>query len=168
MAGLPVWVLGVAILLAVTAMMEPIARRLNLPLSLVLVVVGSALGFGMGENGGPIGSLLNISSEAFLYLFLPILLFETAIEIDARRLFEDVGNIFLLAIVAVVASTLVVGLMLSSVSTYSMVACLLVAAIVSTTDPVAVVALFKDISVPHRLTLLACSTMRRQSPRSRC
>ena len=153
MAGLPVWVLGVAILLAVTAMMEPIARRLNLPLSLVLVVVGAALGLALGEDSA-IGALLNISSEAFLYLFLPILLFETAIEIDARRLFEDVGNILLLAIVAVVASTLVVGLMLSSVSTYSMVACLLVAAIVSTTDPVAVVALFKDLSVPHRLTLL--------------
>jgi CPA1 family monovalent cation:H+ antiporter len=97
---------------------------------------------------------LSLSSEAFLYLFLPILLFETAIEIDVRRLLEDVVPIFLLAVVAVMASTLVIGFGLANFSSYSLVACLLLAAIVSTTDPVAVVALFKDISVPHRLTLL--------------
>jgi len=60
----------------------------------------------------------------------------------------------LLAVVAVLASTFVIGFSLAAVSAYGLVACLLLAAIVSTTDPVAVVALFKDISVPHRLTLL--------------
>ena len=49
---------------------------------------------------------------------------------------------------------MVVGFSLAAMSDYDLVACLLLAAIVSTTDPVAVVALFKNLSVPHRLTLL--------------
>lgn len=154
MAGLAIIVLGIATLLALTAAMQPVARFLGVPLSLVLVLLGSALGVAIEGYGEALGVLASISGESFLYLFLPILLFETAIEIDVRRLLVDFTHILHLAVVAVVASTLVIGFALSSVSSYSLVACLLVAAIVSTTDPVAVVSLFKDLSVPHRLTLL--------------
>jgi CPA1 family monovalent cation:H+ antiporter len=147
-------VLGVAVLLTIVVATEPFAKRLGLPLSIMLVIVGAGLGFVMEIDGFPLNNTLTIPSEAFLYLFLPILLFETAIEIDVRRLLADIGPILLLAVVAVLASTFAIGFSLAAVSTYGLVACLLLAAIVSTTDPVAVVALFKDLSVPHRLTLL--------------
>lgn len=147
-------VLGVAVLLTVVVATEPFAKRLGLPLSIMLVIVGAGLGFVMEIDGFPLSNTLTVPSEAFLYLFLPILLFETAIEIDVRRLLADIGPILLLAVVAVLASTFAIGFSLAAVSTYGLVACLLLAAIVSTTDPVAVVALFKDLSVPHRLTLL--------------
>lgn len=154
MASVPISVLGVAILFAVIVATEPIARRLSLPLSIVLVIVGALLGFTVDLGSFAPSASLTISSEAFLYLFLPILLFETAIDIDVRRLLADIGPILLLAVVAVLASTVVVGFSLAAISTYGLLACLLLAAIVSTTDPVAVVALFKDLSVPHRLSLL--------------
>ena len=154
MNSVPIAVLSVAVLLTIVVATEPIARRVGLPLSIVLVIVGAALGFTMQAEVFPLSSSLTISSEAFLFLFLPILLFETAIDIDVRRLLADIGPIMLLAVVAVLASTFVIGFSLAAVSAYGLVACLLLAAIVSTTDPVAVVALFKDISVPHRLTLL--------------
>lgn len=154
MASVPVSVLGIASLFAVIVATEPIARRLNLPLSIVLVIVGALLGFTVDLANFAPGASLTISSEAFLYLFLPILLFETAIAIDVRRLLADIGPILLLAVVAVLASTVVVGLSLAAISSHGLLACLLLAAIVSTTDPVAVVALFKDLSVPHRLSLL--------------
>ena len=154
MNSVPIAVLSVAVLLTIVVATEPIARRVGLPLSIVLVIVGAALGFTMQAEVFPLSSSLTISSEAFLFLFLPILLFETAIDIDVRRLLADIGPIMLLAVVAVLASTFVIGFSLAAVSAYGLVACLLLAAIVSTTDPVAVVALFRDISVPHRLTLL--------------
>jgi CPA1 family monovalent cation:H+ antiporter len=154
MSSVAVSVLGGAGLLAVAVAAEPLARRLRLPLSLVLTVVGAAIGLGSELDSLGVRTSLTLSSEAFLYLFLPILLFETAIEIDVRRLLADMGPILLLAVVAVLASTFVVGFSLSAISSHGLVACLLLAAIVSTTDPVAVVALFKDLSVPHRLTLL--------------
>lgn len=154
MASVPISVLGIASLLAVIVATEPIARRLSLPLSIVLVIVGALLGFTVDLRNFALSAALSISSEAFLYLFLPILLFETAIAIDVRRLLADIGPILLLAVVAVLASTIVVGLALAAISSHGLMACLLLAAIVSTTDPVAVVALFKDLSVPHRLSLL--------------
>lgn len=154
MASLPVSVFGFALLLALVAGTEPIARRVGLPLSIVLVIVGTALGFAMKGEHLALNASLTISSDAFLYLFLPILLFETAIDIDVRRLLADIGPILLLAVAAVLACTVVVGFSLAAMSDYDLVACLLLAAIVSTTDPVAVVALFKNLSVPHRLTLL--------------
>lgn len=154
MATLPISVLGFTILLAIIAGTEPIARRVGLPLSIVLVIVGAALGFAMKLEHLALNASLTISSDAFLYLFLPILLFETAIDIDVRRLLADIGPIMLLAVAAVLACTVVVGFSLAAISSYGLVACLLLASIVSTTDPVAVVALFKNLSVPHRLTLL--------------
>lgn len=154
MANIPITVLGVATLFAVVVATEPIARRVNLPLSITLVIVGALLGFTLDIGNFVPNASMTISSEAFLYLFLPVLLFETAIDIDVRRLLADIGPIMLLAVVAVLASTVVVGFALAAASTYGLVACLLLAAIISTTDPVAVVALFKDLSVPHRLSLL--------------
>lgn len=154
MASVPISVLGVAILFAVVVATEPLARRMSLPLSIVLVIVGAVLGFTMDHGSIALSASLTISSEAFLYLFLPILLFETAIDLDVRRLLADIGPILLLAVVAVLASTVVVGFSLAAISAHGLLACLLLAAIVSTTDPVAVVALFKDLSVPHRLSLL--------------
>lgn len=154
MSAVPVAVMGVASLLAVAVAVEPLARRLDVPLSLLLVIVGAFLGIALDIGEHPIGHALTLSSEGFLYLFLPVLLFETAIVIDVRRLLEDVWHILLLAVVAVLAATIVVGFTLSAVSPYPLVACLLLAAIISTTDPVAVVALFKDLNVPHRLSLL--------------
>lgn len=154
MTSVSIAVLSVAVLLTIVVATEPIARRVGLPLSIVLVIVGAALGFTMQAEVVPLASSLTISSEAFLFLFLPILLFETAIDIDVRRLLADIAPIMMLAVVAVLASTFVIGFSLAAVSAYGLVACLLLAAIVSTTDPVAVVALFRDISVPHRLTLL--------------
>lgn len=154
MASIPISVLGVATLFTIVVATEPIARRMNLPLSITLVIVGALLGFSIDTGNPVLSASLTISSEVFLYLFLPVLLFETAIDIDVRRLLADIGPILLLAVVAVLASTIVVGFALAEVSTYGLVACLLLAAIISTTDPVAVVALFKDLNVPHRLSLL--------------
>lgn len=154
MATLPISVLGFTLLLALVAATEPIARRVGLPLSIGLVIVGTALGFALKGEQLALGASLTISSDAFLYLFLPILLFETAIDIDVRRLLADIGPILLLAVAAVLACTVVVGFSLAAISNYGLVTCLLLAAIVSTTDPVAVVALFRNLSVPHRLTLL--------------
>lgn len=154
MAAIPSSVLLIAILFAIVVMTEPIARRVNLPLSITLVIVGALIGFGIDLGNLLPSAAPTISSDVFLYLFLPVLLFETAIDIDVRRLLADIGPILLLAVVAVLVSTVVVGFALSAASTYGLVACLILAAIISTTDPVAVVALFRDLSVPHRLSLL--------------
>jgi CPA1 family monovalent cation:H+ antiporter len=165
MVGLPYTLLTVAGLLVVIGLLQPLAARLNLSptvlLAVVGVLIGSAAGFLLHTDltnvFNDIAELIvdfPISSTEVLYIFLPVLLFEASITIDVRRMLEDAALIFLLAVVAVVVATAVVGLTLWPVAGMPLVVCLLLAAIIATTDPAAVVAIFRDLGAPGRLSRL--------------
>src|SRR5215470_11492888 len=101
-------VFGFAVLLALVSLLVPIARRVSLPFTVLLALVGSALGFAAldGGTGGTdyfIRALkeLNIPAEGFLYVFLPPLLFAGGLNVDVRRLMDDVAPVLVLAVVAV-------------------------------------------------------------------
>ncbi len=166
---------AVAGLLGLVALLPPVARKLRLPLAVLLAVVGVALGTGrllLGEatadGMGAVGDFLKalgdlqLSSAAFLYIFLPILLFEAALNIDVRRLMDDLWPVLLLAVVAVLVATFGAGFAMwvgwwlwhGEWSTVGLVVCLLLASIVATTDPAAVIGIFRDIGAPRRLTML--------------
>ncbi len=156
-------VFGLAGLLTLVCFMPPLAGRLKLPYSVLLALVGCALGYVVHvHDWAPrmvadfLDSLehFEISSETFLMVFLPVLLFETALAMNVRRLMDEIGPIMMMAIVAVLVCTLVVGYTLSYVSGHGLVVCLLLGAIVATTDPVAVVGIFREVGAPKRLTTL--------------
>lgn len=158
-------VFGITGLLALTSLLPGLAQRLKLPYSVLLALAGSALGLLVGVRGDmPEGAMatdfltalgdFHISSEAFLVLFLPTLLFESALAIDVRRMMNDIAPILMMAVIAVIVCMLVVGFVLSSLSDYGLIACLLLGSIVATTDPAAVIGLFKEIGAPKRLTML--------------
>ena len=157
------FVFGFAALLALVCFMPPLAGRLKLPHAVLLAIVGCAIGLTgqyhhwMPPVLGEFLSLFNhidISSETFLIVFLPVLLFETALAMNVRRLIDDLGPILLLAIVAVFVSTACVGIVLAQFSGFSLVVCLILGAIVATTDPAAVVGIFKEVGAPTRLSTL--------------
>ncbi|MCX5590336.1 cation:proton antiporter [Alcaligenes endophyticus] len=157
------FVFGVAGLLALVAFMPVLAGRLRLPYSVLLAIIGFALGVTLHlHQWAPkvLGDFLNtlqafqISSETFLYLFLPILLFETSLSMNLRRLLDDVGAILMMAVVAVVVCTFAVGFALNEASHYGLLVCLLLGAIVATTDPIAVVGVFREVGAPKRLSTL--------------
>ncbi|MFN4098997.1 MAG: cation:proton antiporter, partial [Pararhodobacter sp.] len=83
--------------------------------------------------------------------FLPTLIFQVSLTIDLRRMLDDWVPILMLAVVAVVVSTLVVGMALYPLSGLPIMACLMIGAIVSTTDPSAVVSIFRATPAPLRL-----------------
>ena len=170
-------VFGLASVLTLAVLMLPVARRSNIPYTVILALVGIGLGFAaqqLGVDAGEVahdphaghggGSLweqiaqaiggLSITSDVILFLFLPALVFESALSLDLRKLLADMRSILFLAIVGVVISTAIVGFSLSAMSGMAIVVCLLLGAIVSATDPVAVIALFKDLNAPKRLTVL--------------
>ena len=152
-------------LLALVSLVLPLATRLSVPYAVLLAVVGVALGVTVGmadavPAANPIAAMLRVlgslqlSGEAFLYIFLPTLLFETALTVDVRRLADEIAPVLLMAIVAVVVSTFVVGFALRPAAEVGLAACLMLGAILATTDPVAVVAIFRDIGAPRRLSTL--------------
>ncbi|WP_370284253.1 cation:proton antiporter [Pseudooceanicola sp.] len=141
---------------------EPLAARLRLPYSVILAVLGILIGVGatfflrttLTDALNPVAEAilgLPIRSNVFLYVFLPTLLFQATLGMNLRRMLDDWVPILVLAVVAVVVATLGVGYALSWVSGLPLAVCLLVGAIVSTTDPSAVVSIFRSMSAPRRL-----------------
>ena len=168
-------VFGLAAALTLAVLMVPVASRSRIPYTVILAFVGVAIGFlfeetGVGEPAAPhageggalpfwseaFGAVagLNITSEAVMFLFLPALVFESALSLDLRKLMADISAILFLAVVGVVVSAGIVGAALAEYSGMGLLVCLLLGAIVSATDPVAVIALFKDLGAPKRLTVL--------------
>jgi CPA1 family monovalent cation:H+ antiporter len=158
-------VFGITGLLALTSLLPALAQRLRLPYSVLLALAGSAVGLLVAARGGmPEGFVatdflnalasFHISSEAFLVIFLPTLLIETALAIDVRRMLNDVAPILVMAVIAVVVCMVVVGVTLASLTDYGLIACLLLGAMIATTDPAAVVGIFREIGAPQRLTML--------------
>ncbi|HMR54717.1 MAG TPA: cation:proton antiporter [Amaricoccus sp.] len=152
----------IASLFLVIGAAEPLAARLKLPFTVILAVLGVMIGAGaifflrteLTDALNPVAEAilgLPIRSNVFLYVFLPTLLFQATLGMNLRRMLDDWVPILVLAVVAVVVATLSVGYALSWASTLPLAACLLIGAIVSTTDPSAVVTIFRSISAPRRL-----------------
>ena len=153
----------IASLFLVIGAAEPLAARLRLPYSVILAALGVLIGVGaifflqtdLTDALNPVAEAilgLPIRSNVFLYVFLPTLLFQATLGMNLRRMLDDWVPILVLAIVAVVVATLSVGYALAWASALPLAACLLIGAIVSTTDPSAVVSIFRSISAPQRLT----------------
>lgn len=150
---------ALALLVVFIALVEAMASRLALPQSVMLAGLGIVLGLVpvYGENVAALAPLaalfgeLPLSAEAIAVLLLPPLLFDAALRIDTRRMLDDAAPIFLLAVVAVCVTTFAVGLALAPLGLAPLVVCLLLGAMVSTTDPLAVLSIFRDVGAPARL-----------------
>ncbi|MSU89482.1 cyclic nucleotide-binding domain-containing protein [Rhodobacteraceae bacterium 2CG4] len=152
----------IASLFLVIGMAEPLAGRLRLPYSVILALLGIAIGLSasfflrteLTDALNPVAeAILNlpIRANVFLYVFLPTLLFQVTLGMDLRRMLDDWVPILVLAVVAVAMATLAIGYALYWASPLPLMACLLIGSIVSTTDPSAVVGIFRSIAAPRRL-----------------
>ncbi|ODR79938.1 sodium:proton antiporter [Haladaptatus sp. W1] len=95
-----------------------------------------------------------LSNQLILLVILPTLIFQSAMNIDTEQLREDVVPILVLAVVGLVVSVAIVGIVGSQLLGLSVAVALLLGAIAMPTDPVSVVALFEDLGAPERLSVL--------------
>lgn len=149
-------VVGVIVLLLIGAAILALTKRLKLPFTVVLVMAGiglSLLADAYPAFFGPIHHL-EISPHLIFYVFLPTLIFESAFNLDARELGRDLGAVLTLAIPGLLLSTALIGGMIGYFTAIPYPAAFLLGAIVSATDPVSVIALFKQLGAPKRLTVL--------------
>ncbi|SFG47062.1 cation:proton antiporter [Neptunomonas qingdaonensis] len=149
-------------LFLVIAAAEPLAAWLRLPYTAMLAALGILIGLGatfflnteLTDALNPVAKAildLPIRADVFLYVFLPTLLFQATLGMNLRRMLDDWVPILVLAVLAVVVATFTVGFALVWTSALPLTACLLIGAIVSTTDPSAVVSIFRSIAAPRRL-----------------
>ena len=147
--GLAAAVLLVSGLLAAAVLVGLLARRVGLPLTVVLAVVGVTA----RAVGGDDVDLLQGErfEEVLLLVFLPALVFAAALGLSTRAFLRDLLPIAALASVALAVSAAVVGLVLAPVLDLPLEVALLFGVLISATDPVAVVAVFRRLGVPERL-----------------
>ncbi len=146
-----IWLLIAASIIAV------IAERLRIPYTVSLVLGGLLL----GALRLPILSPLQpghrpdwLTPDVILILFLPALVFEGSIKIDVRHLIKNGVPLLLLATLGVLMATLVTGFMVHWTIGLPVLMALLFGSIISATDPISVLAIFKDLKVEKRLSLL--------------
>ncbi len=122
--------------------------RWFVPYSVALLAVGIALGF-----TGWLSSL-TLTSETILLVFLPALLFQASINLDLRELRAATASIVLLAVVGVGVSIAIIGGLFAAVTGVPAIVAVVLACMVSATDPVAVLATFHKLGVPKRLEMI--------------
>jgi CPA1 family monovalent cation:H+ antiporter len=135
----------VVILVIVALIVAVVARRLRVPYTLALVLAGLALGIFRALPG------LHIEPDLVLFLFLPALLFEGAWNMDTRTLRDNWIAVFLLAVPGLLLSLVIVAAIAHWGAGIAILPALVLGAIVSPTDPVAVLSLLRQIGLPERL-----------------
>jgi CPA1 family monovalent cation:H+ antiporter len=139
---------AVVVLLAIAALVAVVANRLRFPFTVALVVVGLFASV-LGELVA-----VDISAEIILFLLVPPLLFEATLNLPWPKLKADLMPILLLALVGTAVGTLAIGALVHWTVAVPWAAAFAFGALISATDPVAVIALFKSLGAPKRLAVL--------------
>lgn len=146
-------------LLLLAALLAPLTEKLKIPSSIFLVV----LGFASSEIVTKLmGVNIGINWENFHILItqviLPILIFQAAMMTDIRALRQNMLPIFMLALPLTLISAGIIAVFLyfgiGHPAGFPWIAALLAGAILSATDPAAVIAILNKAGAPERLTLL--------------
>lgn len=144
------------ILLFIVATAVAIAvQRLHIPYTVALVFTGLVLGF-LHAFQAP-----HLTKALLFSIFLPGLLFEAAFHIEFKQFWQNRLAISSLAFPGVVAAIILTVLILTPVANmlhfvqgFTWKHALVFGALISATDPIAVVAIFRNLGVPKRLEVL--------------
>ncbi len=138
-------------LLGLAAFVAIVVRPLRLPYTVALVIAGLIVGIVAGSSGRPAA---DVSPDLVLLVLLPGLVFEAAYRLRIVELRRWFGGLLLLAIPGVVISAAVVAVVLSVATGLRFDLAFIVGAMVSATDPAAVIATFKRLMVPDALSTM--------------
>lgn len=147
-----VWLLIAASVIAV------FSARLKIPYTVALVLGGLAIGSmhrfqivkGLTQGAQPNW----LTPDIVLFLFLPPLLFEASINFPFHELRENFIPILILASLGVLAATLISGFAIHWIFKMPLIVALVFGSIISSTDPVSVISIFKEMGVPKRLSAI--------------
>ncbi|HET9015229.1 MAG TPA: Na+/H+ antiporter [Thermomicrobiaceae bacterium] len=122
-----------------------LARRVHVPYTIALVVIGLVIG------AVPIVPRIVVTPHLILLVFLPPLLFEASFNLGLPSLRRTLPIILVLAVPGVVASTWAMAHALHWSLGMPLASVLVLGALLAATDPVSVLAIFRDVRAPGRL-----------------
>jgi CPA1 family monovalent cation:H+ antiporter len=151
--------IAVLLLLVIASIVHVVAKHLKLPYTILLFLVGMAL---IPVARMPFFSFLNtlyLTPDLLFYIFLPVLIFESGYTIKYQELSKNHITIWTLAVVGLLLAATIIaylwGWVLALIGFVIPISVMfLFGIIIASTDPVAVLSIFKDLWVSRRLTLL--------------
>ncbi|MCB0078774.1 MAG: Na+/H+ antiporter [Anaerolineales bacterium] len=148
MENLLVTEIEVVSILLIVSIVAILARYSRLPYTVALVLMGIVL------TVQPYITGIQLTEDLVLALFLPPLVFEAAFHLQFRELRSDLWPILTLAVPGVILNTAIVGGILYALNILPLTLALLFGALIAATDPVSVIATFKSVGAPRRLSVL--------------
>lgn len=153
------WTLSLLVLVLISCGTYFLSKKIKFPYTVLLVIIWIIL--------IPLSKLsifwfiddFRLTPEVLFFVFLPILLFESAYNINYKQLIKNWKSITALAVFWLLISASLIAIVLYFIFPIiwfqiPFMVCLLFWSLISATDPVAVLSLFKMIWAPRRLTLI--------------
>lgn len=152
-------ILTVSFLLFISSFAAVFIKRLYLPYTVILVIIGIILSVFSRFELFHFLNTLELSPDLVFYLFLPMLIFEGAYNIRFLELKASLKTVSVLSVASLLISALFIGGALFYLFSYIEMAVpfltlLLFGSLISATDPIAALAIFKEIGVAKRLRLI--------------
>lgn len=151
--------LSVLFLMFVSCIAFIFSKKINFPYTVLLVLIGLLL--------VPLSHVwmfsfiddFQLTPDILFFVFLPVLLFESAYNINYRHIIKSWKTIWALAIFGLLISAVLIAFGLFFVFPFvwleiPFIICLLFWVLISATDPVAVLSIFKSIWAPRKLALI--------------
>ena len=142
------------ILLMIAAGITAIAKKFKKPYPIALVIVGTIIGLVNIPVLEPLKQLITegeVFNFVIITLFLPSLLGEAALKLPFSHLKENKKPILALAFGGTLLSFVIIGFLAIWLLDFSIPAAFVFAALMSATDPVSVLSIFKSLGVNKRL-----------------
>lgn len=155
--------------LIIGAILKSLLKHSRLPYTVGLFTIGIILGVmnrtgvfqSLPELHDAVSSVANINPDLILYLFLPILIFDAAYELNLHIFKKTLANATLLSAPGLIICMLLTGALMMGVATFipgfeswTWAFALMFGALISATDPVAVVALLHELKTSKRFSTL--------------
>ena len=148
-------------LLLVGSALAGLAKHLKLSYPVLLILTGILLGsldlwISAKESFLPwhLLSQSEIGYDLIILILLPVLVFETAQNLDVRRVIENGKAILTLAVPGLFLSAGIMALVIALFTPLSWIQSLLIGVILSATDPASIITNFKQIGAPRDLSVL--------------
>ena len=140
-------VVSSGLVLLIASLTAIISRRLKLPYSVGLVLAGIVLSL------LPVGITLPLTRELIFSVFLPPLIFEAALHLKWGPFLRDLPLNASLAFPGVAVAAAIVAAGMHFLVGWSWIGAALFGVLIAATDPVSVIAAFKEMKVDRRLSM---------------
>jgi CPA1 family monovalent cation:H+ antiporter len=132
----------------IAAVVAMLARRLRIPYSIGFILTGIALAL------LPFSPNIELTKQLVFTAFLPPLIFEAAFQLRWRELRKDLPVILTFATLGVLLSAAATAAGMHYLARWGWISAVVFGVLIAATDPVSVIAMFKDAKVHGRIRLL--------------